>query len=173
MMRHAHRRERANNEFTLLLEESVLPQKIDALVSLLLPSHSLKTMTSYPLARLLVFLLVGIQLTVTVVPRESLIHHCQVESFTDTIRLGDCLPGPIPIETTRCRGQCHSEDSLVYDWQYAPTYYRHQRRMTCCSPNHTIPYETRIMCDNHQLRTLQYRIITRCDCRACSDKCVE
>ena len=131
-------------------------------------------MPSYLLPRLLVFLLVGISLTLLAVAKEPLVHHhCQVESFTDSVQLPDCSTKAIPIETTHCRGQCYSEDSLIYDWQYVPTHYRHQRRMTCCSPNHTIPYEKRITCDNRQLRTLQYRIITRCDCRTCSDKCVE
>jgi hypothetical protein len=101
------------------------------------------------------------------------IHHCQVESYTETVYIRDCLNGPVQIETTRCRGQCQSHDKLVYDWKYAPTHYRHDHHLDCCSPIDTIPHEIQILCENKQRRTIKYRIVKRCDCRSCNDKCSE
>jgi hypothetical protein len=101
------------------------------------------------------------------------IHPCQVESYTETLNLRNCLNTPLFIKTARCRGQCYSEDSLIYDWQYSPRHYRHKHHLHCCSPNKTISHETQILCDNKQLKTIQYRIITQCECKLCSDKCLE
>jgi hypothetical protein len=99
-------------------------------------------------------------------------HQCQVESYTETINLRSCSNTPISIKTTRCRGQCYSEDFLIYDWQYAPTHYRHQHYLNCCSPNNTKSHETQIICENKQLKTLKYQIITQCECKLCSDRCL-
>jgi len=130
--------------------------------------HSLNDMTG-----ILILFLLLIPSTLLLTAKTPVIHHCQVESYTETINLRNCLNNPISIKTTRCRGQCYSEDSLIYDWQYAPTHYRHQHYIHCCSPNQTKSVETQIICDNNQLQTIKYRIVTQCECKLCSDRCFE
>jgi hypothetical protein len=103
----------------------------------------------------------------------SIKHPCQVESYTETVNLLRCLSTPLSIKTARCRGQCYSEDSLIYDWRYAPKHYRHNHHLHCCSPNRTTSHEIQVLCNNKQFQTIKYRIITQCECKLCSDKCLE
>lgn len=106
--------------------------------------------------------------TVTIM---SKIHPCSIESYIEPLNVRDCLITPIEIETTRCRGQCYSEDFLIYDWQSEPTHYRHKHQIHCCSPNMTVSREIPIICYNKQQRFIKYPIVTRCNCKLCSDKC--
>ena len=131
--------------------------------------HLSNTMTT----SLLLLILCLIPSSILITSNNSIKHHCQVESYTETINLLRCLSTPLSIKTARCRGQCYSEDSLIYDWQYAPKHYRHKHHLHCCSPSKTIPHEIQIQCDNKQLQTINYRIITQCECKLCSDKCSE
>ena len=100
----------------------------------------------------------------------SRIHPCYIEPYSETFILRDCSTRPIEIETTRCRGQCYSEDFLVYDWQAEPTY-RHKHQIQCCSPNTTISREIPIVCSNKQQRFITYPFVTRCNCKLCTDSC--
>lgn len=100
------------------------------------------------------------------------VHNCQVEPYTETINLQNCSKNMANVHTTRCRGQCYSEDILIYDWQNAPTHYRHKRKIGCCSPIQHEIQEIRLMCENEP-RTIKYRVITQCECRSCSDRCIE
>ncbi len=99
------------------------------------------------------------------------IHPCHIETYIETLNIRDCLMTPIEIETTRCLGQCYSEDFLIYDWQSEPTFYRHKHQIHCCSPNMTIPHDIPIVCSNKQQRLIQYPFITRCNCKLCNDIC--
>jgi hypothetical protein len=101
----------------------------------------------------------------------SRIHPCYIESYIETLNIRNCLNTPIEIETTRCRGQCYSEDFLIYDWQSEPTYYRHKHYIHCCSPNMTIPREISIICYNKQQQIIKYPFVTRCNCKSCTDSC--
>jgi hypothetical protein len=101
----------------------------------------------------------------------SRIHPCYVENYIETFHFRDCLNSPFEIETTRCRGQCYSEDFLVYDWQLEPTPYRHKHYIHCCSPNMTIPREIQLICNNKQRRIVKYPYVTRCECKLCTDNC--
>ena len=101
----------------------------------------------------------------------SKLHPCQLETYIETVNIRDCLSTPMEIETTRCRGQCYSEDFLVYDWQSEPFFYRHQHQIHCCSPNATIRREISIVCANQQQRLIDYPLVTRCDCKFCTDHC--
>lgn len=114
-----------------------------------------------------------IHLTSLITSKNSPIHHCQVEPYTEIINLRTCLNSSISINTTRCREQCYSEDSLIHDWQYAPTYYRHKHLLHCCLPNNTKSHETRILCDNKQLKIIKYQIVTKCQCKSCSNRCLD
>jgi hypothetical protein len=96
---------------------------------------------------------------------------CSIESYLERLNIRDCLITPIEIEVTRCHGQCYSEDFLIYDWKSEPTYYRHKHSMHCCSPNITIPRQIPILCYNNQQRTIQYPIVTRCECKLCPKNC--
>jgi hypothetical protein len=125
------------------------------------------------MTRILILLFLLIHSTPFLTSKIPVIHHCQIEPYTETINLRNCLKTPISIKTTRCRGQCYSEDSLIYDWQYPPNHYRHKHYIHCCSPNTTESHETQILCQNKQLKTIKYRIITQCECKLCSDKCLE
>ena len=119
---------------------------------------------------LLLLLLHSSLIISTIIPK---IYQCQVESYTTRINIRECSNIPISIKTTRCRGQCYSEDSLIYDWQYSPKYYRHKHYLHCCTPNNTIPYETSIMCQNKQRQIIKYQIITQCMCKLYNDNCLE
>jgi len=99
------------------------------------------------------------------------IHSCSIESYIEIFNIRDCLMTPIEIETTRCRGQCYSEDFLIYDWQSEPRFYRHKHQIHCCSPNMTISREISILCYNKQPRLFKYPSITRCDCKLCTETC--
>jgi len=100
-----------------------------------------------------------------------LIHHCSVEKYTETFYRPKCSTKPLTIVSTRCRGQCASEDYLIYDWK-AESLYRHQHTVACCSPNQTQFHEEHFQCDNHkQIETIQYHSISQCECRSCSDRC--
>ena len=101
----------------------------------------------------------------------SKISPCFVESYIETVTIRDCLSTSMEIETTRCRGQCYSEDVLVYDWQAEPFFYRHQQQVHCCSPNATIRREIPIVCSNQQQRLIDYPVVTRCHCKFCTDQC--
>jgi hypothetical protein len=129
-------------------------------------------MTSQLLAHALLFYL-HLHWICTVMSQDHRIHPCRVESYEETIQIRDCSNSSIVIQTARCRGQCYSEDLLIYDWQYPPKHYRHQHRLDCCSPNRTSTHTTQMMCHNRQLRTIHYQIVIDCDCKSCSDKCVE
>ncbi|CAF0745767.1 unnamed protein product [Adineta steineri] len=100
-------------------------------------------------------------------------HYCQVESYNETIYLQNCSNNSISIKTTRCRGQCYSEDFLIYDWKYTPLHYRHKHHLHCCSPNRIKSFETQIICENKRLQTVKYRSAVRCECKLCSDRCSE
>ena len=130
-------------------------------------------MEAGPLMVLLLSLLLLIHSPVLNASTDSLVHPCQVETYTETINVGDCLPVPVQIETARCRGQCYSEDLLLYDWQSEPDNYRHQHRVHCCSASDTVDYETPILCQDNRQETIRYRSVTKCECKRCSDKCVE
>ena len=121
----------------------------------------------------LILLLLLLHSTLLLTSKLPTISHCQVESYTEKLNLRNCLNTPISINTTRCRGQCYSEDFLIYDWQHAPGYYRHKHRLHCCSPNSSSSYENQILCENKQFKTIQYRIITQCECKLCTDRCLE
>lgn len=129
--------------------------------------HFLNKMTG-----ILILFLFLIHSTSLLTSKLPAIHHCQVEHYTETINLGNCLNTPISIKTTRCRGQCYSEDFLIYDWQYAPNHFRHKHHLHCCLPTNTKSHETQIRCENNQLKTLKYQIITQCECKLCTDKCL-
>ena len=122
---------------------------------------------------LLMLLLLVIHSPMLKASKDSLVHPCQVETYTETINVGACSPVPIQIETARCRGQCYSEDRLLYDWQSEPNNYRHQHNVQCCSASDSVDYETRIVCQDKRQETIRYRRVTKCQCRRCSDKCVE
>ncbi|CAF0820205.1 unnamed protein product [Rotaria sp. Silwood1] len=122
---------------------------------------------------ILIFLFLLVHTPPLIISKTPTIHNCQVEPYTETINLQNCLNTPLSIETTRCRGQCYSQDYLVYDWQYAPTHYRHIHHLHCCSPKNTKAHEIQIMCENKKPRTIQYRIVTQCECKKCNDRCME
>ncbi|CAF3329350.1 unnamed protein product [Rotaria socialis] len=118
------------------------------------------------------FLLIHINLSSTTTTLVK--HHCQVEPYTETIYLQNCRSQPIKIDTTRCRGQCYSEDLLIYDWQNAPTHYRHKRHLFCCSPTNTEAQEIRVTCENeNEPQTVKYRFVISCECKPCNDRCTE
>ena len=98
------------------------------------------------MTRILILFFLLIHLTPLITSKIPVIHPCQIESYTETVNLRNCLNTPISIKTTRCRGQCYSEDFLIYDWQYAPKHYRHKHYIHCCSPNITISHEIQILC---------------------------
>ena len=98
--------------------------------------------------------------------------YCQLESYTEKFSLLNCSNTPISIKSTRCRGQCYSEDLLVYDWQSEPRYHRHQQRIHCCFPKQSHSQAREIHCENHQQkRTIHYERITQCACKLCHDRC--
>ncbi|CAF1114667.1 unnamed protein product [Adineta steineri] len=101
----------------------------------------------------------------------SNIHPCYMETYNETLNIRNCLDSPIEIETTRCRGQCYSEDFLIHDWQSESTSYRHNHRIHCCIPNMTIPRQILVICNNQQQRIINYPSVTRCDCKSCTDNC--
>jgi hypothetical protein len=101
----------------------------------------------------------------------SKLHPCYIENYVETLNFRDCLNSPIEIETTRCRGQCYSEDFLVYDWQSEPTPYRHKHYIHCCTPNITTSREIQLLCNNKQQRIIKYPFVTGCECKLCTDNC--
>jgi hypothetical protein len=125
------------------------------------------------MTRNVILFLLLIHSTLLLTSKYPLIHHCQVESYIEKIHIRNCLNTSLSIKTTRCRGQCYSEDYLIYDWQYAPAHYRHKHSLHCCSPNNTKSHQTQILCENKQLKTIQYRIVTQCECKLCTDSCSE
>lgn len=124
------------------------------------------------MSRILILCLLFIHIISLITSKSSLIYHCQVESYTEIINLRTCLNNSISINTTRCNGQCYSEDTLIYDWQNTLKYYRHKHYVQCCLPIHTKPREISIVCENKQIKKLKYRMITQCQCKICSDKCL-
>src|SRR5689334_5819361 len=118
-----------------------------------------------------IILLLVFYSTVATTTIMSKIHPCYIESYIETLNIRDCLNTPIEVETARCRGQCYSEDFLIYDWQFEPTHYRHKHHIHCCSPNMTIPREISILCYNKQQRIIRYPFVARCECKLCSDNC--
>jgi hypothetical protein len=110
--------------------------------------------------------------TLTVITM-SKFHPCYTESYMETLKLQDCLNAPMEIETSRCRGQCYSEDYLIYDWQSETTPHRHIRHIHCCSPNITIPRQIQVICNNKQRRIIKYPFVTQCKCKLCTDNCTD
>jgi hypothetical protein len=128
--------------------------------------YTFNNMTTINIFLLLFYLIV---ITKATMPR---IHPCSVESYIETLKIRDCLNIPLEIETTRCRGQCYSEDFLIYDWRSEPTHFRHQHHIHCCSPNMTIAREISILCYNKQERIIKYPFVKQCQCKLCTDNCV-
>ncbi|CAF0870246.1 unnamed protein product [Adineta ricciae] len=103
----------------------------------------------------------------------SAVQQCQVEIYNETLYFRHCLDHSISIQTTRCRGQCYSEEELVYDWEQASTYRRYKHNLHCCVPTTTEAHETLVRCQNKQFQTVRYRLVTQCECKPCGDKCFE
>lgn len=99
------------------------------------------------------------------------LHRCSTEIYVENVTIHDCLNEPIEFEMARCRGQCYSEDYLIYNWQSLAKPYRHQHRMYCCTPKQTYSRSVSFVCQNKQIRQIEYPFITHCDCKLCSDPC--
>lgn len=97
--------------------------------------------------------------------------YCQLEIYTEKIHLPNCSNTSITINNTRCRGQCYSEDLLIYDWQSEPKYHRHQQYIHCCFPNRSQSQAREIHCENQQMKLIHYERITQCECKLCHDRC--
>lgn len=118
------------------------------------------------LVHLLLYLLIHLTISLT-----SKSPHCQLEFYTEKFHLANCSNTSISINSTRCRGQCYSEDLLVYDWQSEPGYYRHQQSFHCCFPNASESHTREIHCENQQMKYIHFQLITQCLCKSCDDRC--
>ena len=102
----------------------------------------------------------------------SKMESCDVEIYTELLPVQNCLTAPMYIETTRCDGQCYSEELLTDDWDAESTAQQHHRLVNCCSPNGTIQRQISVTCDDQQQRRIiQYPQITRCECKSCRGHC--
>jgi hypothetical protein len=100
----------------------------------------------------IILLPLSYSIVITATAKLSRLHPCYVEPYTEIVHIRDCLNIPIKIETTRCRGQCYSEDFLIYE----PSYYQHKHHLHCCSPNITTHQEIQVLCDDDQQRLISY-----------------
>ncbi len=152
----------------ILDEQTIIFRHFTFLLHLTLFSSFLSTLNLMTTINILLFVFYLIVTTISM----SRVHSCYTEPYIETLHIRDCLTSPIEIETTRCRGQCYSQDFLIYDWKSEPLHYRHQHHIYCCSPNTTVTQEIQILCYNKQQRTIKYPSVKQCDCKLCTDNCV-